>query len=88
MTASTITTTNINNTLFRGSDLTVSTLLTSSIINTSTLVASDVVNTQQSIFSSLTMIPAVFSTLSASVFASSIAINMNGVWWKIPVALI
>jgi hypothetical protein len=41
----------------------------------------------QCILSSISMVPSTFSTLNSVNFTSSILINMNGTWWKIPVAL-
>ena len=78
--ASAINASTINASTLNASNITFSTL-TGSTINVSTLNASNIT------FSSLTMIPGTTSSLIPAVttFNSSILINLNGVYWHIPI---
>jgi hypothetical protein len=83
LTASTITTTNHQFTMMMGSTITTSTLIINSTLSVSSIV-NNIIDTDQLIFSSLMMQPSTFSTFVETP-VSSILINMNGSWWKIPV---
>ena len=85
LTGSTINVQTVNTSTLNASNITFSTL-TGSTINVSTLNASTI-NAPTITFSSLTMIPGTTSSLIPAVttFNSSILINLNGVYWHIPI---
>jgi hypothetical protein len=85
LTGSTINASTINTSTLNASNITFATL-NGSTINASTLNASTI-NAPTITFSSLTMIPGTTSSLIPAVttFNSSILINLNGVYWHIPI---
>jgi len=83
LTTSTATTTNHQFTMMMGSTITASTMQINSTLSVSTIL-NNIIDTDQLIFSSLMMQPSSFSTFVETP-VSSILINMNGTWWKIPV---
>ena len=85
LTGSTINASTIHTSTLNASNITFATL-NGSTINASTLNASTI-NAPTITFSSLTMIPGTTSSLIPAVttFNSSILINLNGVYWHIPI---